>query len=294
MEQQRRRQLRRRGRHRNGRLGNGLHGIVSACSYGCIGNPAWGNVVGANGGHGIYLNGAGMSNLVQNNRVGVGLDGSSDVGNGLSGIAGEQIGARGHRRDGRHERGQLRRQQRIQRRIDRERLGRQPDRRQLDRLGADEHGFPRQCRRGRADRGIHGGQLRLSATASTAPPASSCTTPSINGSRTISSATSPCPATVSTQMLIGIDVQNAGGNRIGGDRGNDVGAAQDAGISISFSDDAELAQWGFPNRVDANRIGTGLNLARSGHQRGRRHPAAECAPKFDRQRDGSQLDRPLP
>ncbi len=243
----------------NGRLGNGLHGIVSACSYGCIGNPAWGNVVGANGGHGIYLNGAGMSNLVQNNRVGVGLDGSSDVGNGLSGIAGEQIGGVAIGGTGTNEANYVGNNGFNGVSIANDWGG--------SRIVGNWIGLAPTNMAFRANAGV-GVRIEESTAANFV------VSNRIDGAAGVQLhhafyqwiednfiGYQPLSATVSTQMLIGIDVQNAGGNRIGGDRGNDVGAAQDAGISISFSDDAELAQWGFPNRVDANRIGTGLNLA---------------------------------
>ena len=243
----------------NGRLGNGLHGIVSACSYGCIGNPAWGNVVGANGGHGIWLNGAGMSNLVQNNRIGVGLNGTSDVGNGVSGIAGESIGGVVIGGTGTNE--------------------------------ANYVGNNGQCgvaiESDWGDTRIVGNWIGL-------PPTNMAFRPNPTAGVRIEESTAanyvvsnrldgevgvtlrhtyyqwiednfigfhPASPNASTQLLVGIEVRDAGGNRIGGDRGNDIGAARWAGISIEISAPDELAMWGHPNRVDANRIGTGLNVS---------------------------------
>ena len=243
----------------SGRLGNGLNGIVSAGTYGCIGNPTWGNVVGANGGHGIWLNGAGMSNLVQNNRIGVGLDGTSDVGNGVSGIAGENIGGAVIGGTGTNE--------------------------------ANYVGNNGQCgvaiESDWGDTRIVGNWIGLPPTNMAFrpnPTAGVRTEESTAANSVISNRIDgevgvklhhtysqwiednfigyhPASPNASTQLLIGIEVRNAGGNRIGGDRGNDIGAAREAGISISFFDDAELAQWGHPNRVEGNRIGTGLNLS---------------------------------
>ena len=242
-----------------GRLGNGLHGIVSACSYGCIGNPAWGNVVGANGGHGIWLNGAGISNMVQNNRIGVGIDGASDVGNGLSGIAGEQIG------------GVL-----------------------IGGTGTNEANYV-------GNNGFNGvsiandwGGSRIVGNWIGLAPTNMTFRPNPAAGVRIEESTAanyvvsnridgevgvklrhayyqwiednyigfhPASVAASTQLVVGIDVRDAGANRIGGDRGNDIGAARRAGISIEMSTADELAAWGHPNRVDANRIGTGLNLS---------------------------------
>lgn len=241
----------------NGRLGNGLHGIVSACSYGCIGNPAWGNLVGANGGHGIFLAGAGMSNWVQNNRIGVGLDGASDVGNGLSGIAGESIGGVLIGGTGTNEANVVGNNGFGGIRIANDWGG--------NRIVGNWIGLPPTNLSFRANLGA-GVRIEESTAANYVVSNRIDGAAGVQLSHTFWQwiednriGFDPASAFVSTQLLVGIDVQNAGGNRIGGDRGNDVGAAQDAGISISFSDDAELAQWGQPNRVEANRIGTGLN-----------------------------------
>ncbi len=243
----------------NGRLGNGLHGIVSAGTYGCIGNPVWGNVVGANGGHGIWLNGAGMSNLVQNNRIGVGLDGSSNVGNGLSGIAGEQIGGVVIGGTGTNEANYVGNNGFNGVSIANDWGG--------SRIVGNWIGL---APTNMAFRANAGAGVRIAESTA----ANYVISNRIDGAAGVQLhhtfyqwiednfiGYQPLSATVSTQMLIGIEIQNAGGNRIGGERGNDIGAARAAGISIVFSDDAELAQWGSPNRVDANRIGTGLNLA---------------------------------
>ena len=243
----------------NGRLGNGLHGIVSACSYGCIGNPAWGNVVGANGGHGIWLNGAGMSNWVQNNRIGVGLDGTSDVGNGWSGIAGESIGGAVIGGTGTNEANYVGNNGQCGVEIESDWGG--------TRIVGNWIGLPPTNMAFRANP-TAGVRIEESTAANFV------ISNRLDGEVGVKLRHTyyqwiednfigfhPASPNASTQLLVGIEVQDAGANRIGGDRGNDVGAARWAGISIDISAPDELAAWGHPNRVDANRIGTGLNLS---------------------------------
>ena len=242
----------------NGALGNGWHGVVSQSSYGQLGTPELGNVIGANGGHGIFMNGAGMGNRVQNNRIGVGLNGATALGNGLSGVMGDSI--RGATIGG---------------------------------TGENEGNFIGNNGRW----GIHldddwGANAVVGNWIGMAPPGMAFGVNAAGGIRvsesTVENAVEdnridgaigiqldhtyaqwvqgnvigfdPDTTFVSSNLQVGIDLVNAGGNQVGGERGNDIGAARQAGISIVHAEE-ELTQWGYGNHVYANRIGTGSNVS---------------------------------
>ncbi len=72
-------------------LGNGEFGIkIQDASQNMIGgnSPGEGNIISANGKHGILINncGAGSNNIVQGNYIGTDIDGTNTIGNGWSGV----------------------------------------------------------------------------------------------------------------------------------------------------------------------------------------------------------------
>lgn len=242
----------------SGALGNGRHGVVSQCSYGQLGTPELGNVIGGNGGHGIYMNGAGLGNRIQNNRIGVGLDGLAAVGNGLSGIGGQGAGGATIGGTGENEANYVGNN------------GWWGVRLAEDWGGNEVVGnWIGMAPPGMAFGVNAGGGVRISEST----VENGIKDNWIDGAVGIQLEHTfyqriegnvigfdPGGSHVSSNLNVGIDLVNAGGNHVGGEVGNAIGGAREAGISI-FHAEGELAQWGYGNHVYANRIGTETNWA---------------------------------